>query len=63
MRKISTEAERLTKDVLKVREARRAHDRRGHAGLRHDPRERDLRHAYALALCELFNAGGTVYGR
>ena len=51
----STEARRLTEDVLEVRQARRADDGSAHTRLREHPRERDLRHADALLLRELVN--------
>ena len=53
----STEAGKLTEDVLEVRKARRADDRSAHARLREHPRELDLRHADALLLRELVNPG------
>ena len=55
MRKPSTEAERLTEDVLKVREARRADDGSAYARLGEHPSERDLGHADSLLLRELVN--------
>ena len=56
-RQLSTEAGRLTEDVLEVRQAGRADDGSAHTRLGEHPRKRDLRHADALLLRELINPG------
>lgn len=48
--------DQLTENVLEVGQVRRADDGCTDAGLSHNPRERDLRHAGALLLRQLLNA-------
>ena len=40
----------LTEDILEIGHTRRPDDWGGHSGLRHDPRQRNLRHTHALLL-------------
>ena len=46
-----------SQEILQVRKARGADDRRSDARLRHNPSQGDLRHADALALRKLFDSG------
>ena len=52
---------RRTNDILQVVQVSRAYDRRGDTLLGEDPRDRELRHFYALLLRQLLEpAGGQV---